>query len=176
MKNVILIGFMGTGKTSTGKMLASKLGCAFIDMDQKIEEEAGKRIPEIFAQQREAHFRQLERDLVERLSARRNAVISTGGGTVKNPENVTTFKKSGIIICLSASVDAVLERTKRHGTRPVLDQADQGDRRKAVESLMEERKNLYQQADFTIDTSDLSPLQVVENIVRYLKTRGVLHA
>ena len=176
MKNVILIGFMGTGKTSTGKMLASKLGCAFIDMDQKIEEEAGKRIPEIFAQQGEAHFRQLERDLVERLSARRHAVISTGGGPVKNPENVTTLNKRGRIICLSASVDAVLERTKRHGTRPVLDQADQGDRRKAVESLMEERKNLYQQADFTIDTSDLSPLQVVENIVRYLKTRGVLHA
>ena len=79
MKNVILIGFMGTGKTSTGKMLASKLGCAFIDMDQKIEEEAGKRIPEIFAQQGEAHFRQLERDLVERLSARRNAVFSPAG-------------------------------------------------------------------------------------------------
>ncbi|MCR5439665.1 MAG: shikimate kinase [Selenomonas sp.] len=176
MKNVILIGFMGTGKTSTGKMLASKLGCAFIDMDQKIEEEAGRRIPEIFAQQGEEHFRQLERELVERLSARRNAVISTGGGTVKNPANVAAFKKSGIIICLSASVDAVLERTKRHGTRPVLDQADRGDRRKAVESLMEERKNLYQQADFTIDTSELSPLQVVEAIVRYLKTRGVLHA
>ncbi|WP_033169743.1 shikimate kinase [Selenomonas sp. ND2010] len=176
MKNVILIGFMGTGKTSTGKMLASKLGCAFMDMDQKIEEEAGMRIPEIFAQQGEDYFRQLERGLVERLSARRNAVISTGGGTVKNPANVASFKKSGIIICLSASVDAVLERTMRHGTRPVLDRADQGDRRKAVEMLMEERKDLYKQADFTIDTSELSPLQVVETIVRYLKTRGVLHA
>ena len=176
MKNVILIGFMGTGKTSTGKMLASKLGCAFIDMDQKIEEEAGMCIPDIFAQKGEAHFRQLEQDLVERLSARRNAVISTGGGTVKNPDNVAAFKKSGIIICLSASVDAVLERTKRHGTRPVLDQADQGDRRKAVESLMAERKDLYKQADFTVDTSDLSPLQVVDVIVRFLKTRGVLHA
>ncbi|MBQ1867451.1 MULTISPECIES: shikimate kinase [Selenomonas] len=176
MKNVILIGFMGTGKTSTGKMLASKLGCAFIDMDQKIEEEAGMCIPDIFAQKGEAHFRQLEKDLVERLSARRNAVISTGGGTVKNPDNVAAFKKSGIIICLSASVDAVLERTKRHGTRPVLDQADQGDRRKAVESLMAERKDLYKQADFTVDTSDLSPLQVVDVIVRFLKTRGVLHA
>ena len=176
MKNVILIGFMGTGKTSTGKMLASKLGCAFIDMDQKIEEEAGMCIPDIFAQKGEAHFRQLEKELVERLSARRNAVISTGGGTVKNPDNVAAFKKSGIIICLSASVDAVLERTKRHGTRPVLDQADQGDRRKAVESLMAERKDLYKQADFTVDTSDLSPLQVVDVVVRFLKTRGVLHA
>lgn len=176
MKNIILIGFMGTGKTSTGKMLANKLGCAFIDMDQKIEEESGMSIPDMFAQKGEDYFRQQERELVERLSARRNAVISTGGGTVKNPDNVAAFKKSGVIVCLSASVDAVLERTNRRGTRPVLDKADCGDRRKAVESLMAERRDLYKQADFTIDTSDLSPLQVVENIIRFLKTRGVLHA
>ncbi|TYZ27633.1 shikimate kinase [Selenomonas caprae] len=176
MRNVVLIGFMGTGKTSTGKMLAAKLGAAFIDMDQKIEEEAGMSIPDMFARKGEAYFREQERALVKRLAARRNAVISTGGGTVKNPDNVADFKKSGVIVCLSASVDAVLARTNRRGTRPVLDSADQGDRRKAVEQLMAERRELYKQADFTIDTSELSPLQVVENIVRFLKTRGVLHA
>ncbi len=176
MKNVVLIGFMGTGKTSTGRMLAAKLGAAFIDMDQRIEEEAGMSIPDMFAQKGEAYFREQERALVKRLMARRNAVISTGGGTVKNPDNVADFKKSGVIICLSASVDAVLARTKRRGTRPVLDKADQGDRRKAVEHLMAERQELYKKADYTIDTSELSPLQVVENIVRFLKTRGVLHA
>lgn len=176
MKNVVLIGFMGTGKTSTGKMLAAKLGAAFIDMDQKIEEEAGMSIPDMFARKGEAYFREQERALVKRLAARRNAVISTGGGTVKNPDNVADFKKSGVIVCLSASVDAVLARTNRRGTRPVLDGADQGDRRKAVEQLMAERRELYKQADYTIDTSELSPLLVVENIVRFLKTRGVLHA
>ena len=168
MGNVVLIGFMGTGKTSTGKMLAAKLGAAFIDMDQKIEEEAGMSIPDMFARKGEAYFREQERALVKRLAARRNAVISTGGGTVKNPDNVADFKKSGVIVCLSASVDAVLARTNRRGTRPVLDGADQGDRRKAVEQLMAERRELYKQADYTIDTSELSPLLVVENIVRFL--------
>lgn len=176
MKNVVLIGFMGTGKTSTGRMLAAKLGCAFIDMDQKIEEEAGISIPEMFAQKGEAYFREKERQLVTYLAGRRNAVISTGGGTVKDPENMRRFRKTGVVICLTASVDAVLERTSHRGSRPVLDQADQGNRRQAVEQLMEERRDLYRQADHTVDTSELSPLQVVEVIQRYLKSRGVIHA
>lgn len=176
MRNVVLIGFMGTGKTSSGRMLAAKLGSAFIDMDQQIEAESGMSIPEIFSQRGEAYFREQERQLVDRLAARRNAVISTGGGTVKDPANMARFRESGVIICLSASVDAVLIRTSHRGSRPVLDQADQGDRRQAVARLMAERQALYQQADYTVDTSDLSPLQVVEVIQRYLKSRGVIHA
>lgn len=176
MRNVILIGFMGTGKTSTGKMLAQRLGCAFIDMDVKIEEEAGMSIPEIFAKFGEEHFRKLEHELALKLSARRNAVISTGGGTVKNPANVEALKKSGVMVCLKANVDTVLERTQNRGTRPVLDKEDKGDRRQAVEKLLAERAELYKQADFAVDTSELSPLQVVEIIAKTLKTRGVLHA
>lgn len=176
MKNVVLIGFMGTGKTSTGKMLAAKLGAAFIDMDQKIEEETGMSIPDMFAQKGEAYFREQEHKLVQRLSVRRNAVISTGGGTVKNPDNVALLKDSGVIVCLSASVDTILERTSHRGTRPVLDNEDHGNRRQAVEKLMKERRALYKQSDFTVDTSELSPLQVVDCIVRFLKTRGVIHA
>lgn len=176
MKNIVLIGFMGTGKTSTGRMLAARLGAAFIDMDQRIEEEMGMSIPAIFEKKGESFFRSREKQLVKRLSARRNAVISTGGGTVKDPENVAMLHRDGVIICLSASIDAVLERTGRRGQRPVLDQADQGDRREAVEKLMNEREALYKQADFTVDTSELSPLQVVETILRYLKSRGMLHA
>ena len=84
--------------------------------------------------------------------------------------------RDGVIICLSASTDAVLERTVRRGQRPVLDRADQGDRREAIEKLMNEREALYKPADFTVDTSELSPLQVVETILRYLKSRGMLHA
>ena len=176
MRNVVLIGFMGTGKSSTGKMLAQRLGCAFIDMDVKIEEAAGMTIPEIFAKFGEDHFRQLEHELALKLSSRRNAVISTGGGTVKNPANVEALKQSGVMVCLKANVDTVLERTQNRGTRPVLDKEDKGDRRQAVEKLLQEREALYEQADFTVDTSDLSPLQVVEIITKTLKTRGVLHA
>lgn len=176
MKNVVLIGFMGTGKTSTGKMLASKLGCAFIDMDVRIEEEQHKPIPQIFAEEGEAHFRALERDLVQRLAKRQNAVISTGGGTVKNSDNIADFKRTGTVIALTATVDTIFERTSTRGERPVLDKEDKGDRRRAIESLLKERQGLYDQADFSVDTSNRSPLQVVDVIIRYLKARGALHA
>ncbi len=176
MRNVILIGFMGTGKTSTGKMLAQKLGCAFVDMDAKIEEEAGLTIPEIFERFGEAHFRKLEHELALRLGGRRNAVISTGGGTVKNPANMEALKAGGTVVCLKADIDTVLERTSSRGTRPVLDKEDKGNRRQAVAKLLAEREELYKVADFAVDTSELSPLQVVEIIVKALKTRGALHA
>lgn len=176
MKNVVLIGFMGTGKTSTGKVLAAKLGAAFIDMDQKIEEEAKMTIPEMFNKYGEAYFREKEHELACRLAARQNAVISTGGGTVKNKANIEALHKSGVVVCLSANVDTILTRTSSRGTRPVLDKADDGDRRQAIEKLLNERKALYKQADFMVDTSELSPLLVVDEIIRFLKTRGVLHA
>ena len=175
MRNVILIGFMGTGKSSTGKMLAQRLGCAFIDMDNKIEEEAGLSIPEIFAQFGEDHFRQREHELAVRLAKRRNAVISTGGGTIKDAENVALLKQSGLLVCLTAQPEVILERTERKGERPVLDGADQGDRLSAIENLLAEREQFYRQADFAIDTTELSPLQVVERIIHTLKSRGELH-
>lgn len=175
MKNIVLIGFMGTGKTSTGKVLAQRLGKAFIDMDSRIEEEQGVSIPEIFETKGEPHFRQLEKDLVKKLSERANAVISTGGGTIKDPENVALLKKSGLIVCLTASPEVILERTERKGERPVLDGADKGDRLSAIEKLLAEREQFYKQADYFIDTGDMSPLQVAERIVHTLKSRGELH-
>lgn len=176
MKNVVLIGFMGTGKTSSGRMLAQKLGCAFIDLDQKIEKDQGCSIPEIFATQGEAAFRALEHQAVLEVAGRRNAVISTGGGTVKDPANMEALRASGVIVCLRADVDAILERTQTRGDRPVLDGADAGDRRAAIEQLLAERASLYAEADCVVDTSTLSPLQVVEKILRYLRSRGVIHA
>ena len=176
MKNVVLIGFMGTGKTSVGRLLATRLGCAFHDLDKKIEERHGMSIPEMFAQHGEAYFRACEKDAVRAASARTNLVIATGGGTVKDAANVAALKKSGAIICLTASIDAVLARTAHVGARPVLDQKDAGDRRRAVEELMEERRDLYAVADYRVDTSELSPLQVVDDIVGYLKREGVFRA
>lgn len=176
MKNVVLIGFMGTGKTSTGRALAQRLGRSFIDLDAMIEEEAGRTIPEIFAAEGEAAFRALEKAAVRRVAARRALVISTGGGTVKDAANVAELKKNGAIVCLKASVDAVLARTAHVGDRPVLDAKDAGDRRQAVADLMEERREIYAVADYSVDTSELSPLQVVEDIVGYLKREGVFRA
>ena len=124
MKNIVLIGFMGTGKTSTGRVLAQKLGAAFLDLDQEIEAEEGMAIPVIFAQKGEPYFRAAEHRMVERVAARQNAVISTGGGTVKDPANVALLRKSGVIVCLTADVDTILMRTASKGERPVLDKED----------------------------------------------------
>lgn len=167
---------MGTGKTSTGRMLAKKLGYSAIDLDQKIEATHQMTIPEIFTKYGEEYFRNLETEVVKTLPTLKNTVISTGGGTVKRSENRELLRSAGIIISLHASVDAVLQRTARRGERPVLDQKDHGDRREAVKELMESRKALYEQADYIIDTSELTLMQVVSEIQHFLKRRGTLHA
>ena len=166
MKNVVLIGFMGTGKTSVGRLLAGRLGCAFHDLDKKIEEQHGMSIPAMFAEHGEPYFRVREKEAVRDAAARTNLVIATGGGTVKDPENVALLRRNGVLVALTADVDTILRRTAARGTRPVLDGADAGDRRAAVVQLLEERQHLYEDADITVDTSGRSPLEVAEYIVQ----------
>lgn len=169
MKNVVLIGFMGTGKTSIGRLLAARLGCAFHDLDRKIEEQHGMSIPVMFAQHGEPYFRAREKEAVHAAASRSNAVIATGGGTVKDPENTAALRKNGILVALTADVDTILQRTAAHGTRPVLDSADGGDRRAAVVKLLEERRRLYEDADITVDTSGRSPLEITERILQEIR-------
>ena len=169
MKNIYLIGFMGTGKTTTGKLLAERMGRPFVDLDVEIERETGMRIPDIFAAHGEAHFRALEKAMAQRMAKRSNAVVATGGGAIKDAENRATMRSSGTVISLFADVDTVLERTTARGERPLLDAATEGERRKAVETLLAERKAFYADADHTIDTSDKTPLQVVEEILAKLR-------
>ncbi len=173
-KNVILTGFMGTGKTSTGKRLASRLGFAFLDLDQYIEEQEGRSIPEIFAGQGEAYFRAAEKKAAAQAAARSNTVIATGGGTVKDPENVACLRRNGVIVCLTADVDTIVARTSRRGQRPVLDKSGD-DRRQAVQELLESRRQMYEQADYTVDTSQRSPMEIAEEICGMLKREGHLH-
>lgn len=172
MTNVVLMGFMGTGKSSTGKMLALRLGCAFLDLDHYIEQQTEKSIAEIFAEQGEAHFRCLERRAVREITARQNLVLATGGGTVADDENRRLLKTWGVTVCLRASVEVIWARTNRHGERPVLDSLAQGDRRQAIATLLQNRGRAYDEADYFVDTSDLSPLQVVEEITRCLRRGG----
>ena len=171
--NLVLIGFMGTGKTSLGKMLANKLGCAFVDLDQKIEADNNMSIPDIFKTFGEAHFRRLERNAVNEVAQRRGIVIATGGGTVKDPNNVQALKENGIMICLTTSVDELLNRTAAQGERPVLDShhKNQGDRRAAIEKLLNDRQQFYDQADYKIDTTDWSPLKLVDDIMKMVRSR-----
>ena len=171
--NLVLIGFMGTGKTSLGKMLAAKLGCAFVDLDQKIEADADMSIPDIFKRFGEAHFRRLERDAVKEVAERRGIVIATGGGTVKDARNVQLLKEHGLIVCLTTSIDELLNRTAVQGERPVLDRDHQseGSRRAAIEKLLAERQQYYSQADYTLDTTDWSPMKLVEDIIKFVRSR-----
>lgn len=166
--NVILTGFMGTGKTSLGKLLATKLGRPFVDIDKKIEDETQMSIPKIFEQYGEAHFRELEKAAVKELSQRRGLVIATGGGTIKDEENIRLLKNSGVMICLTTEPEEILNRTARRGERPVLDGG--GDERLAtIKKLLAERKQYYDRADYQVDTTEWSPIQIVDDICRYLR-------
>ncbi len=173
-KNVVLIGFMGTGKTSSGRMLAARLGRPLVDLDQSIEAREGMSVPEIFAQKGEPYFRAREREAVALAAARRGVVIATGGGTVKDEENFRLLKETGVVVCLTADIETILARTARRGERPMLDAAE--DRRRAAETLLESRRALYARADCTVDTSELSPMRVTEEIIDFLRRGGVIRA
>ncbi|MBQ7197960.1 MAG: shikimate kinase [Selenomonadaceae bacterium] len=163
--NLILTGFMGTGKTSLGKLLAEKLGRCFVDLDQKIEQDTGLTVPQIFEMYGEKYFRELEKKAVEEVSQRRNLVIATGGGTVKNEENIRMLKSSGMIICLTTEPEEIFRRTERRGERPVLDGGE--DRLATIKKLLTERQKFYAQADYTVDTTDWSPLQIMNDICKH---------
>jgi len=167
MKNIALIGFMGTGKSTIGKRLAERLNTQFVDMDQYIEGVEGRSIPTIFAEDGETYFRACEREAVQKLSMADGIVIATGGGTVKNLDNLNDLRRQGYIVLLKAAVDVILKRTEKRGERPVLDGKDKGDRRKAIEQLLEERRSFYQNADLEIDTGIMTVSQAVEAIMRF---------
>lgn len=166
--NVILTGFMGTGKTSLGKLLATKLGRPFVDIDKKIESEQKISIPKIFEQFGEEYFRELEKSAVKELSERRGLVIATGGGTIKDEENLRLLKSSGVLICLTTEPEEIFNRTARRGERPVLDGGG-NQRLETIKRLLAERKQFYDRADYQVDTTEWSPLQIIDDICKYLR-------
>lgn len=169
MKNIVLIGFMGTGKTSAGKLLASRLGYTFIDTDQCIEKENKMTINDMFLNYGESYFREKESELAEKVAQMHHVVISTGGGIILNADNMKYFQQTGTIIALTADVDVILERTSRRNERPLLEREN---RRQIIMDLLNTRKNLYNKGQFVVDTSHLSPLQVTDEILKYLRKDG----
>jgi len=167
-----LIGFMGTGKTSVGRVLAVRLKKEFIRTDDLIAESAGKSIPEIFEEDGELRFRELETEVVKRISDKKGMVIDCGGGVILNRINVDNLKKNSRIILLTASPEAILERVLKDAEqRPLLETQDKLERIKQLLSL---REPLYKRfADFEIDTSNLDVDQVVDKILEYLKDASV---
>lgn len=163
--NVILVGFMGTGKTTVGKLLAQQLNQHFIDMDSIIEERAGKSIGQIFEEDGESYFRNMERALVQELAAKNDQVIAAGGGIVLNPDNISDFSRAGKLICLLASEDEILRRISSTTARPLL---GKGDKLQSIKDLMAKRRPLYESIPDRINTSGLTPQEVTEIIMLML--------
>lgn len=161
-KNIILVGFMGTGKTTVGKIIAAKAGMTFVDSDSVIEEKAGKKVSRIFAEDGEPRFREMERDAVLELSRRQNLVIGAGGGVVLNPANIADFSRSGTVVCLSAAPEAILGRVEGDKSRPLL---EDGDKKTRILNLLKSRRKLYDAIPLQVDTTELAPEQVAEKVL-----------
>jgi len=168
MRNIVLVGFMGTGKTTVGELLAKQTGMPLLDMDSLIVERAGKSINDIFAQDGEPHFRRMERELVMELSSSQGHVISTGGGIVLNPDNIADFEKTGLVVCLLASPEIILDRVRHDTARPLL----AGDKETKIIELLESRKTLYEAVTHKIDTDGLNPEAIAERIIRLYQTNN----
>jgi len=163
--NIILGGFMGTGKSSVGKRLAERLGYEFVDLDDLIEAEARLTIGQIFAARGETGFRAMEREMVTRVSARERCVIATGGGAIVEPRNLELLRSIGVVIALTATADVILSRIGSGGDRPMLWGADT---RQRIVDLLAKRTPAYAKADALVDTSARSVDEVVEHILTLL--------
>ena len=164
-RSLYLVGMMGSGKTSTGRPLAERLGYGFVDADAVIEQAAGCSIPEIFARDGEEGFRKLESQVLSAISQRHSLVVATGGGVVTQPENWGLLH-SGIVIWLDVVSDQLLQRLKADSTvRPLLQTADP---EAALNTLLNERRPLYAEADLTVVINDEAPETVADGILQLL--------
>ncbi|HOT91694.1 MAG TPA: 3-dehydroquinate synthase [Anaerolineae bacterium] len=165
--NLILTGFMGTGKTTVGREVARRLGRAFVDMDDVIVARAGKPIPHIFAEDGEAAFRALEAAVCIELSAQDGLVIATGGGALVNPANRITMERSGVVVCLDASPDEILRRVGGNADRPLLNVPDPAAR---VAELLTARRDAYGALPWHVATTGRSVDDVTAQVLALAET------
>jgi shikimate kinase len=161
IRNVALIGFMGTGKTSVGRALAELLGFRFVDTDELIETRARKRVAEIFAQDGEAAFRRLEESVVSELAGLDKVMIATGGGLPTRQANLDALKTHALVVCLWASPEKIFERVGTQSHRPLLNVPDPLGR---IRQLLEERTPFYKQADVMIATEGRPIREVAQQV------------
>jgi len=164
---------MGSGKSTIGPILANTLGWDFFDLDKLIENKTGKKIRDIFEQEGEGHFRKIETDTLREISESKNVIISLGGGTIANKENIEIMKNTGKIIYLKVSLDTVYHRLKYKKDRPALTKSDSESLSKEemtnrINELMDTRAQYYEQADYTIDTDNNSLGKTIDNIVKII--------
>lgn len=166
LPNLILTGFMATGKTPVGQEIARRLGRPFVNMDAMIEARAGKPISNIFAEEGEAVFRQLESALCEELSSPSGRVIATGGGALVDPANRVMMMQGGTVVCLTCTVDEILRRVGATGGAdcPLLDVTDP---REEIERLLATRQDAYSALPWQVDTTGRSVDEVVRRVIRF---------
>jgi shikimate kinase len=161
-KNIVLVGFMGTGKTTVGQALAQQRGLSFVDLDDAIVAAAGKSIPEIFSEEGEEAFRAQERAVVLAAAAKTGQVISCGGGIVKDSANIAALEATGDLVCLTASAKTILERVGADTNRPLL---AGGDRLTRIQALLLERAPFYDKIDRQVATDGLTPEQIAAAVI-----------
>jgi shikimate kinase len=166
MKNIYLVGFMGTGKSSVGLHIAREIKGDFVDLDKLIEEKENKTIPEIFKEKGEPYFRGLEKKFLKDVANKKDQIIACGGGIVLDPDNIKLMKNNGTMVCLSASADVILERTRKSNHRPLLNVPDP---QEAIRALLADRQKLYSEADITIDTSEISIKEVAARVLYHCR-------
>jgi shikimate kinase len=161
-KNIVLVGFMGAGKTVTSAVLALRLGMSRLSTDDQIVKEEGRSINDIFSQDGEAYFRDIESKVVHDFSNGANSVIDCGGGVVLRKENVEELKKNGMVFYLKTSPDVIYARVKNDKHRPLLKAADP---LAVIKNLLAQRALFYEKADYIVVTDDKTPEEVAENII-----------
>lgn len=162
-RNVVLIGFMGCGKTTYGKKLAKRLQYTFIDTDIAIEKQEGMKISSIFEEKGEAYFRELERQTVEAISNQGCSVIATGGGIIKNADNMKKLMRTGVIVYLRATPDLIFRNIGNDDNRPLL---MGGNKIEKIRTIMEERKPIYEKyGQVVVDVCHGTVNQITDRIL-----------
>ena len=170
MKNIVLTGMMGAGKTTAGNVISGILtDFSFIDMDGEIEKELGISISEIFKEYGEAYFRDIETNFLKKYSNQNNLIISTGGGIVERSGNIDLIKKSGVMFYLSAPAEELFERIKHTTNRPLLANPNPCDK---IKELLSRRAKNYKKADFEIITTNKTIQEIAQEIVKKYKNYG----
>ena len=159
---VVLVGFMGSGKTSVGRALAARLGFRFVDLDARIEEAAGQRVAEIFREKGEPAFRELERSAAAEALREERVVIAAGGGAFADPATRDILRQGTFSVYLACDLDTILERVPKDGSRPL------AGNRETMQALLSARESSYRQADLTLDASRRSPDAIAEEAARML--------
>ena len=164
-KNIVLIGFMGSGKSVVGKLLANNIGFTYFDVDKYIEQESATTIDDIFSKKGEPYFRELETKAIKYASTIGKLIISCGGGAVLKTENMDMLENAGIIVCLKAKPETIFERILTDTSRPLLKVADPLSK---IKELLNSREQHYTRCSFSIDTDKSSVSEIVNSIINTL--------